>query len=79
MPAATPALRAANRVTFDAGKEDTTIISTTEPFGGPVKFLGIEFDGRLVMNCAAHKCVAKAAWKMRFLLDVRRDFFVAIC
>ncbi len=66
----------ANRVIFDAGKEQTMIISTTEPSGGPAKVLGIEFDNRLVMSVASHKCATKAAWKTRSLLRVRRYYSI---
>ncbi len=64
----------ANRVTFDAGKEDTMIVSTTDSSGGPVKLLGVEFDSKLLMNAASHKCASKAAWKTRSLLRVRRFY-----
>ena len=64
----------ANRVTFDAGKEETMVISTTEACGGPAKLLGIHFDCKLVMSVAAHKCATKAAWKTRSLLRVRRFY-----
>ena len=64
----------ANRVTFDAGKEETMVVSTTEACGGPAKLLGIEFDCKLVMSIASHKCATKAAWKTRSLLRVRRFY-----
>ena len=50
------------------------IISSTEPFGGPAKLLGIEFDNKLIMATATHKCAQKAAWKMKSLLRVRRFY-----
>ena len=64
----------ANAVTFDAGKEEMMIISSTEPFGGPAKLLGIEFDNKLIMSTATHKCAQKAAWKLKTLLRVRRFY-----
>ena len=64
----------ANRVTFDAGKEEFMIISTVDPVGGPAKILGIEFDNRLVMGGATHKCATKAAWKCKSLLRVHRFY-----
>ena len=67
----------ANRVTFDAGKEDTMIISTVDPVGGPVKILGVDFDRKLLMAGAVHTCAVKAAWKSRSLLRVRRFYNVS--
>ena len=73
----------ANRVTFDAGKEDTMIISTVSADGGPVKLLGIEFDNKLIMDMAAHKCATSAAFKTRSLLRAHRYYstanFVMLC
>ena len=66
----------ANRVTFDAGKEETMIVSTTSVCGGPAKILGIEFDSKLVMGTASHNCAAKAAWKIRSLLRIHRFYSV---
>ena len=45
----------ANRVTFDAGNEDTMIMSTVAAFGGPVELFTIAFDTRSIMDTAAHK------------------------
>ena len=42
----------ANRVVFDAGKEQSMGISTTDPSGGPAKVLGIDFESKLVMSSA---------------------------
>ena len=64
----------ANAVSFDAGKEETMIISTTDACGGPAKLLGIDFDNKLIMAMAAHKCAKKAAWKSKSLLRVRRFY-----
>ena len=64
----------ANRVLFDAGKEETMIVSTVDPTGGPVKLLGIEFDNKLVMATAVHKCATKAAWKTKALLRTHRFY-----
>ena len=58
----------ANRITCDAGKEETMIISTVSAYGGPVKLLGIEFVNKLIMNTAAHKCATSAAFKIISLL-----------
>ena len=62
----------ANSATFDAGKEDAMIIATSDPFGGPTKLLGIDFDNKLCMRQAVHKCAIKAAWKSKSLLRCRR-------
>ena len=66
----------ANRVTFDAGKEETMIVSRTSVCGGPAKILGIEFNSKLVMGTASHNCAAKAAWKIRSLLRIHRFYSV---
>ena len=66
----------ANNITVDAGKEEFMIISTVEPLGGHIKMLGIEFDGKLVMHSAAHKCAVKASWKMKSLLRARRFYSI---
>ena len=57
---------------FDAGKEEAMIIATSYPFGGPTKLLGIDFDSKLSMRVAVHKCAVKAAWKSKSLLRCRR-------
>ena len=67
----------ANAVTFDAGKEDFMIISTTEPYGGPVKLLGIEFGAKLLMTTAVHKCTVKVSWKLKSILRVQRFYGTA--
>ena len=64
----------ANRVIFDAGKEDTMIVSTVDPLGGPIMLLGINFDNKLIMANAVHKCATTAAWKTRALLRTRRFY-----
>ena len=50
------------------------IVSTTDACGGLVKLLGVEFDSKLVMATATHKCAKKAAWKTKSLLRVRRFY-----
>ncbi len=64
----------ANSVTFDAGKEETMIVSNVDGMGGPAKLLGVEFDNKLVMRTAAHKCARKAAFKTKSLLRCRRFY-----
>ena len=64
----------ANRVVFDAGKDETMLISTTNLAGGPVKLFGVEFDNKLVMSIAAHKCCTFAALKTRALLRAQRFY-----
>ena len=59
---------------FDAGKEDTMIVSTVDPLGGPIMLLGINFDNKLIMANAVHKCATTAAWKTRALLRTRRFY-----
>jgi hypothetical protein len=61
-----------NQVIFDAGKESFMIISTTEPEGGPIRLLGIDFDAKLQMHTAIGECVREASWRLRTLLRTRR-------
>ena len=53
------------------------VISSTDPSGGPAKVLGIDFDNKLIMSTAAHKCATKAACKTRSLLRVRWFYSVS--
>ncbi len=66
----------ANSVTFDAGKEETMIAASVGGQGGPVKLLGVEYDNKLVMATAVHKCSRKAAFKTKTLLRTRRFYSV---
>lgn len=66
----------ANAVSFDAGKEDFMIISNVDPVGGPIKLLGVDFDNKLRMHVAVHKCATKGAFKTKALLRTRRFFSV---
>ena len=68
----------ANRVIFDAGKKETMVISTIGGTGGPVKLLGIDFDNKLVMSTASHKCATAAAYKTKALLRARR-YYSTVC
>lgn len=52
------------------------ILSNVEGYGGPVKLLGVEFDNKLVMGTAAHKCSRKAAFKTKSLLRCRRFYAI---
>ena len=52
------------------------IISNVDACGGPAKLLGVEFDNRLLMASAVHKCARKAAWKSKALLRCRRFYSV---
>ena len=61
----------------NAGKENFMIISTSDPHGGPIKLLGTEFDSKLLMNQAAHKCAKSASWKMKALLRAKRFYSTA--
>ena len=50
------------------------IVSTVDPLGGPIMLLGINFDNKLIMANAVHKCATTAAWKTRALLRTRRFY-----
>ena len=67
----------ANCVVVDAGKKQIMVISIANPSGGSVKVLGIDFDSKMVMSTAAHKCATKAARKTMSLLRVRRFYSVS--
>ena len=67
----------ANAVTFDAGKEETMIVATIDSCDGPIKLLGIDFDNKLAMHKAVHKCAIQASLKSRSLLRCRRFYNTA--
>ena len=67
----------ANAVTFDAGKEETMIVATLDSCDGPIKLLGIDFDNKLAMHKAVHKCAIQASLKSRSLLRCRRFYNTA--
>ena len=69
--------RQANRVFFDAGNEQSMVISTTEPSGGSAKVLRIDFDNKLILSTTAHKCAIKVAWKTLSLFRVRGFYLVS--
>ena len=50
------------------------LIATVGGAGGPVKLFGIEFDNKLIMPTASHKCAAAAAFKTKALLRARRHY-----
>ena len=50
------------------------IISTVNAEGGPVKLLGIDFDNKMAMSIAAHKCATSAGLKTRALLWAQRYY-----
>ena len=62
----------ANRVTFDAGKEHFSVLSTTDAAGDNFKMLGIEFDPKLSMRACIQTCMHEAAWRYRFLFRTHR-------
>ena len=64
----------ANQVTFDAGKESFTVLSTTDAEGEDFKVLGIDFDAKLTMRHCIQTCVAEAGWRYRTLLRTRRFY-----
>jgi hypothetical protein len=64
----------ANAVTFDAGKEQFLVLCGVEPSGAPAKLLRIEFDNRLGMASAVHRCAANASLKTKSLMRTRRFY-----
>ncbi len=64
----------ANQVIFDASKEHFLIASHVDPEGDPVTVLGIEFDGKLLMGSAIHKCASESSWKIRSIVRTRRFY-----
>ena len=66
----------ANQVSFDAQKEKFCIISLDAPEGDSFKLLGVLFDTRLKMTEAIHTLRAQANWKLRALLQTRRNFTI---
>ena len=68
MPSFLTCVGTCDRVVFAAGKDETMIVSIVNPLGGPVKLLGINFDNKLIMANAVHKCATAAAWRAKALL-----------
>ena len=52
------------------------ILATVDPFGCPIKLLGIDFDSKLNMRVAVHNCAIRAAWNKKLLLRCRRFYNV---
>ena len=50
------------------------ILSHVDGIGGPIKLLGVEFDCKLNMSTAVHKCARTAAFKTKSLLRCRRFY-----
>ena len=65
---------AANRVCFDAGKEQMIIIDKQRPSGESFKMLGVLFDTRLSMAKAVHQIAGQARSRLRCLLRLRRFY-----
>ena len=62
----------ANSVTFDASKESAHIVARTRPVGDNFTILGVEFDCKLVMGVAVHKCAVECGWRLLTLVRTRR-------
>ena len=62
----------ANRVRFDASKENFRILSRSRAPGDNFKILGIHFDTNLIMADAVEKCVSDASWRLYTLIRTRR-------
>ena len=65
---------AANKVTFDPGKESFHAIHRTRSFGDDFKILGVLFDCQLTMRSAAQEIAREAGWKAKALLRCRRFY-----
>ena len=65
---------AANKVTFDPGKESFHAIHRTRSFGDNFKILGVLFDCQLTMRSAAQEIAREAGWKAKALLRCRRFY-----
>ena len=66
----------ANRVSFDAGKESSHVMSQHDPVGGECKILGISFDTKLTMRDAVADLVKECGWKKTALLRCKSYFSV---
>ena len=62
-------------MSFDAGKENNMIISTVDPLGGPIKALDINFDNKLFITNAVHKCATTTARNTRYPFNTRSFYF----
>eukprot|EP00969_Alexandrium_andersonii_P343448 15180773-Alexandrium_andersonii.AAC.1 len=55
---------AANRVTFDPGKESARFLGHRGAVGPDFKILGVLFDNQLLMHAAVHGIVTDSGWKL---------------
>jgi hypothetical protein len=67
----------ANRVTFDASKEHTVVLSKTEPFGDTFRFLGPLIDCKLTMAEEVDRIRGKACPKVKAILRTRMFYNIA--
>eukprot|EP00969_Alexandrium_andersonii_P106447 4696418-Alexandrium_andersonii.AAC.1 len=63
---------AANRVSFDAGKESAQIVSRHRPAGDNFHLLGVKFDCKLLMHDAVRESATESGWRLRALMRTQR-------
>ena len=63
---------AANRVTFDPGKESFHVLHRSRGQGGNFKILGVNYDTALVMHDACRELAVDAGWRLKTLLRSRK-------
>ena len=62
----------ANGVEFDPSKENSHVVSRSDPHGADFRILGVMFDTKLRMHAAVHEVAVECAWKLTALLRSRR-------
>ena len=65
---------AANRVTFDAGKESFHVLHRTQAQGNDFRILGCTYDCKLTMAAACRATAQEGRWRLKTVLRSRRYF-----
>ena len=65
---------AANRVSFDAGKESFHVLHRTQALGSDFKILGCTYDCKLTMASACRAVATEGRWRLKTVLRSRRYF-----
>ena len=63
---------AANRVSFDPGKESLHVLHRSRGQGGNFKILGVTYDTALVMHDACRELAVEAGWRLKSLIRSRK-------
>ena len=57
---------------WNPSKENSHVVSRSDPHGADFRILGVMFDMKLRMHAAVHEVAVECAWKLTALLRSRR-------